>query len=182
MTSDWDCGALTGTDPPPVSDLERAALDGDEFRGSWCVRCGRRRAIFNLPTGRLVAVCPECVAGRIDRLESEGHELPESLRILRTEGIHEAAYQKRRDESLFKAPSMDLYKCARCDRMIPKDDARYHFPSGATSSPPYCESCWLVLSGRQQEEGEPETLEYASWRDERTGVVHIRPLPGQARP
>ena len=54
MTSDWDRGALRGTDPPPVSDLERAALDGDEFRGNWCVRCGRRRALFNLPTGRFV--------------------------------------------------------------------------------------------------------------------------------
>ena len=31
MTSDWDYGALTGTDPPPVSDLERAALNGDSL-------------------------------------------------------------------------------------------------------------------------------------------------------
>jgi DNA-directed RNA polymerase subunit RPC12/RpoP len=170
-----------GTDPPPVSDLERTALDGDSFCGNWCVRCGRRRSLFNLPTGRLVAVCPQCVVNRIDRLEREGHELPESLRILRTEGVDTTARQKRREESLFKAPLLDLYKCARCGRMISKEDARYHFPTGALSSPPYCESCLVALSGQQPEEGEPEMLLYACWRDARTGVAHIRPVPGQER-
>ncbi|MGH7572354.1 MAG: hypothetical protein ACREMK_11000 [Gemmatimonadota bacterium] len=61
--------------------------------------CGCHGAAFTLvPDGCIVCPCPTCVVARIDRIETELHEIPLSLplglRILRAEARGEAEGQR----------------------------------------------------------------------------------------
>jgi hypothetical protein len=118
-------------------------LECDTLVDNMCLECGTHGALFATP--RMFSACPRCLADRIRRLREMEVDLPEWLLYLEKAGEREAVRQHKAEEAKLSVSFDDFYHCARCDRLIQAQDARYYLPPGATSSPAYCVGCYEEL-------------------------------------
>ena len=118
-------------------------LGGDEFINNLCIKCSTHSALFATPVW--FVACPSCLADRLGHLLATGTPVPWWIQYLHGATRREVVHQSKRKEQSLSVAFDDFYKCDRCGRLIQQSDARYHFPAGARSSPPYCVGCWEQL-------------------------------------
>ena len=139
-----------GVEPEPVDCLLfRRITSVDTFVNRSCVECGCDAALF-ISAGRFVVLCPSCASRRIAAYRrGEGRPEPDWIGILEREALREATRQARQEEATYTVTLDDLWKCARCGKLIQPREARYYLAPGLASSPPYCEPCVGALRAEE---------------------------------
>lgn len=129
--------------------ISRKAITGDKFGPNGCIRCGDRGALFAFEF-QFISLCARCTRDRIDQIVGSGRELPPSVECLHYEVRTEIQAQERRARDAFRV-NLDVFcRCDWCGKVIHDKVARYWFPPGRNSSPPYCRPCREELaSGRE---------------------------------
>lgn len=122
-------------------------LECDEFINHWCVKCGTHGALFATPL--MFGACPKCLHERIRALRVSGAALPDWLVYLEGATARSLRDAERREAAELSVSLDDLYRCARCDKVIHQKDARYHIDPRTHSSPPYCLTCYGVLKAEE---------------------------------
>lgn len=126
--------------------LYRRALGSDRFLARWCARCGHEGTAWADGEYGVVLRCPRCLRERVRALREEVGELPGAVDYLETMANRDLERQSV-DYRADLTVDFDVFcRCAQCDRLIHRDDARYWLPPGASSSPPYCQPCRAELA------------------------------------
>ncbi len=129
--------------------ISREAITGDRFGPNGCVRCGDRGALYAFEF-KYISLCTTCTKDRIDQIVGSGRELPPSVEWLHYEVRTELKGQETRAEEAFSVKLDVFFRCDWCGKVIHEKVARYWFPPGRNSSPPYCRPCREELaSGRE---------------------------------
>lgn len=129
--------------------ISREAITGDRFGPNGCIRCGDRGALFAFEF-QFISLCARCTRDRIDQIVGSGRELPPSVEWLHYEVRTEIQAQDRRARDAFRVKLDVFFRCDWCGKVIHDKVARYWFPPGRNSSPPYCWPCREELaSGRE---------------------------------
>jgi hypothetical protein len=71
--------------------------------------------------------------------------VPEWVPYLEKAGEREALRQAKAEASELSVSFDDFYRCARCSRLIQKQEARYHQHPGNSYSSPHCLECYEQL-------------------------------------
>jgi hypothetical protein len=121
----------------------RPAISLADFRtivGEACRKCGKGGGLYIVET-EFVVLCTPCVADRIAVLRRNGNPLPSWLDQLEQEVGRELEQLRREAERAYRLTWDDLYRCARCSRMIHRRDARYPVTTVGTAVSPHCIPC-----------------------------------------
>jgi DNA-directed RNA polymerase subunit RPC12/RpoP len=118
-------------------------LECDEFMNHMCVKCGSKAALFATP--RTFGACPRCLSRRMRHLQETVGSVPEWVPYLEKAGEREALRQAKAEASELSVSFDDFYRCARCSRLIQKQEARYHQHPGNSYSSPHCLECYEQL-------------------------------------
>ena len=134
-----------------VTPVDECLLDlitlGDRFVNGTCLACGFHAALF-VVAGRYASLCPFCTVGRIDEYREIGVDQvePAWVTVLYGEARKEAASEARQEDDRYTVTLDDIWKCARCGKLIQRREARYYHAPGETTSPPYCGPCADALA------------------------------------
>lgn len=131
---------------PSWKPLYRRALGEDRFLDRWCARCGHEGTAWADGEGGIALRCPRCLRERVRALRQAHGELPGAVDHLETMARGDLKRQSLEDRSGLTVEFDVFSRCARCDRLIQRKDARHWRPPGTSSSPPYCRECHGELS------------------------------------
>jgi len=133
--------------------ISREAITGDRFGPNGCIRCGNHGALYVFEF-KYISLCTACTKDRIDRIIASGRDLPPSVEWLHHEVRTEFQHQERRAKEAFSVKLDVFYRCDWCGKFMHMNVARYWFPPGRNSSPPYCRPCRADLaSGNEPQAG-----------------------------
>ena len=116
---------------------ELELLSGDCFADRWCVECGTHGALFATP--HLFSACPQCLLGRIHRLQAKRSDLPDWVAYLEQSAAGETRRQAHAEHDTLSVAFDDFYRCGACGTLVLARDARYRLD--VSPSPPYCRVC-----------------------------------------
>jgi len=138
---------------PEWMPLYEEALGHDRFLGEFCAKCGHRGTGWADGHLGIAIRCPKCLRDRVRSLRDVHGTLPSAVAYLEkmADGdIRKQGVDNRDDLTV----DFDVFcRCAHCDALIHRKDARYWLPPGAKSSPAYCIDCYQALraSGEQDQ-------------------------------